>query len=64
MWIKSPFSDQAKKRLKQEKDRVFKVIEAKDDDADISLSWELRHLKLAFRPKLSFSHCIKLIKQR
>lgn len=38
MQIKSPFSDQAKKRLKQEKDRVFKVIETKDDNADISLS--------------------------
>lgn len=56
MWTKSPFSDQAKKRMKQEKDRVFKVIETKDDNADIILSWERGHLKLACRPELSYYH--------
>lgn len=60
MWTKSPFSDQAKKRMKQEKDRVFKVIETKDDNADIILSWEHGHLKLAFRPKLSYYHWLNL----
>ncbi|KAK7139836.1 hypothetical protein R3I94_012469 [Phoxinus phoxinus] len=35
---RSDLTNQAKKRLKQEKDRVFKVIETKDDNADISLS--------------------------
>lgn len=38
MWIKSSFSDQAKKRVKREKDGVFKVIQTKDDNSDISLS--------------------------
>ncbi|XP_056104187.1 lymphoid-specific helicase [Rhinichthys klamathensis goyatoka] len=35
---RSDLTNQAKNRLKQEKDRVFKVIETKDDNADISLS--------------------------
>ncbi|XP_048060413.1 lymphoid-specific helicase isoform X1 [Megalobrama amblycephala] len=35
---RSDLTNQAKKRMKQEKDRVFKVIETKDDNADIILS--------------------------
>ncbi|XP_073691275.1 lymphoid-specific helicase [Garra rufa] len=35
---RSDLMNQAKKRVKQEKDGVFKVIETKDDNGDISLS--------------------------
>ncbi|XP_056327247.1 lymphoid-specific helicase [Danio aesculapii] len=35
---RSDLMNQAKKRVKQEKDGVFKVIEAKDDNGEISLS--------------------------
>ncbi len=38
MWIKSSFSEQAKKRVKCEKDGVFKVIETKEESSDITLS--------------------------
>uniref|UniRef100_A0A8C1JGD0 Helicase, lymphoid specific n=1 Tax=Cyprinus carpio TaxID=7962 RepID=A0A8C1JGD0_CYPCA len=37
-WMKNIHCDQAKKRVKLEKDGVFKVMETKDDDGDISLS--------------------------
>lgn len=38
MGIKSSVSDQAKKRGKQEKDGVFRVVETKEENAEIYLS--------------------------